>query len=222
MCDACHMPSAEGRRALRFEGNVSRLCQSCHEGRLAKREVHPVDVAPSEAILRQMPSGFPLADGKMTCLTCHDLAWGCTTEPPAGMPSRNSLRGDRVANPLAFCFGCHAQASYSSLNVHDQLEAGKPKADVAGGVTPTFRIRILPGSKGSIRTSRHIRWDLPQLSSNDGGSSDGQSTHRCNTLRRNGVADVRVRNAVHDASALRSTVGICSRRQAISSFDAPE
>jgi hypothetical protein len=129
LCDACHMPRAEGRRALRFEGNVSRLCQSCHEGRRAKREVHPVDVAPSEAIRRQMPSDFPLADGKMTCLTCHDLAWGCTMESPAGMLNRCSLRGNRVANPLAFCLGCHAKASYSSFNVHDQLEAGKPKAD---------------------------------------------------------------------------------------------
>lgn len=130
LCGSCHRSVVEGRRALRFDGNTSRLCQSCHEGRLAKLEVHPVDRKPSEAILRRMPSGFPLTDGRLTCLTCHDLTWGCTTQPPAAMPSRNSLRGDRVASPSEFCFYCHVKESYNSFNVHDQLKTGEAKTDV--------------------------------------------------------------------------------------------
>lgn len=129
-CGACHAPVVDGRRALRFDGDLSGLCRSCHDGRLAEREVHFVDLSPREAILQRMPSGFPLAKGKLTCLTCHDMAWGCTTEPPTADLRRNSLRGDRIANPLAFCFYCHAKEDYNSFNVHDQLEAGVAKAEV--------------------------------------------------------------------------------------------
>jgi len=128
-CGVCHRPVVDDRRALRFDGNVLQLCRSCHEGRLAPREVHPVDLMPSEAILQRIPSEFPLAGGRLTCLTCHDLSGDCTTGPPIPALNRNALRGNRVPNSFLFCFHCHAKESYSSFNVHDQLEAGETKAD---------------------------------------------------------------------------------------------
>ncbi len=129
LCDSCHAPVADGRRARWFDGDVSQLCQSCHEGRLAKREVHPVNRVPSDAISQRIPSDFPLRDGMVTCLTCHDVAQGCTAEAPNAAPGRNLLRGGQAAQPLMFCFHCHGREDYGSFNVHDQLEAGEMKVD---------------------------------------------------------------------------------------------
>ncbi len=44
----------------------SGLCLECHPDRVAPQE-HRVGIAPSLE-----PKKLPLADGKMTCVTCHD------------------------------------------------------------------------------------------------------------------------------------------------------
>ncbi len=129
LCDTCHAPVAGGRRALRFDGDVSQLCQSCHDGRVAKREPHPVDRVPSDAVLQRIPSDFPLKEGMVTCLTCHDVTQDCNAELLISLPGHNLLRGGQAAQALMFCFHCHARENYGSFNVHDQLEAGEMKVD---------------------------------------------------------------------------------------------
>ena len=129
LCSSCHTSAVVGRGDLRFDGNVSQLCQSCHDGRLATREVHPVDLAPSATIAKEIPSDFPLEDGMLTCRSCHDISRGCKAGQPATVSNRNLLRGARVSHRLEFCFRCHEQENYQSFNAHDQLEAGKAKTD---------------------------------------------------------------------------------------------
>jgi hypothetical protein len=129
LCSSCHTSAVVGRGALRFGGNVSRLCQSCHDGRLAAREVHPVDVEPSATIAQKIPSDIPLEEGKLTCLSCHDVSKDCTAGQPATAVNRYLLRGARVSHPMEFCFRCHVKENYRTFNAHDQLEAGKPKTD---------------------------------------------------------------------------------------------
>jgi len=129
LCSCCHTSAVGGRNTLRFDGNVSQLCQSCHNGRLATREAHPVDLAPSASTMQKIPSDFPLENGMLTCLSCHDLTRGCKAGQPAAAPNRNSLRGAGVSHPLEFCFRCHVKENYRSFNAHDQLEAGKAKTD---------------------------------------------------------------------------------------------
>lgn len=129
LCSSCHTSAAGGRETLRFGGNVSRLCQSCHDGRRAIREAHVVDVIPSPMLARQIPGDFPLAGGTLTCLTCHDIAQNCRADQPPAPSGPALLRGGRPRDPLLFCFRCHAPESYRPFNPHDQLEAGKPKTD---------------------------------------------------------------------------------------------
>ena len=128
-CSACHTSAVGGRDALRFDGNVSQLCRSCHDGRRAAGEAHPVNLVPSAAISRRIPSDFPLEGGMLTCLSCHDVTWHCKPGGPTAAPGRDFLRGPRVSRPLAFCFRCHAREDYRPFNAHDQLEAGKVKTD---------------------------------------------------------------------------------------------
>src|SRR4030042_3202996 len=92
-CSLCHTSPAGGRAALQFDGSVSRLCQSCHDGRRAQREAHEVDVAPGPAIALRIPREFPLERGRLTCLSCHDMALLCNAERGAAAANRNFLGG---------------------------------------------------------------------------------------------------------------------------------
>ena len=128
-CASCHT-SAAGRGDLRFDGDVSQLCRSCHDGRLAGVEGHPADLAPSPAIAKRIPSDLPIEKGLLTCLSCHDVASRCKAGQTAALPNRNFLRGTQAGTPLSFCFRCHIQEKYRPFNAHDQLEAGKVKTDI--------------------------------------------------------------------------------------------
>jgi len=129
MCSSCHISGVGGRRNLRFDADVSRLCRSCHDGRRATREAHPVGVAPSETMVKRIPPDFPLEKGMVTCSTCHDVTLQCKAGQPAAWSRRRFLRGADLTGPLEFCFRCHVRENNRPFNVHDQLEAGKPKAD---------------------------------------------------------------------------------------------
>jgi hypothetical protein len=127
LCTACHTSVTGG--ALRFEGNVTQLCGSCHDGRLAGREVHPVNVAPTAAIAGRIPPEFPLKNGLITCFTCHDMRPDCGGRPPDAKSTYHLLRGWQTSDPLAFCSHCHASQDYRPFNAHDQLDARHAKTD---------------------------------------------------------------------------------------------
>ena len=128
-CSACHVPTAKGQGPLRFGGNVLQLCQSCHDGQRATREAHPVGMVAANMARQKIPSDFPLDDGRLACLTCHDIAPDCETKPPMSQSTPNRLRGGRLASPMLFCFCCHAEEDYRPFNSHDQLEGDKVKID---------------------------------------------------------------------------------------------
>jgi len=126
-CLACHTSAEGGRETLRFNGNVAQLCESCHDGRLATREVHAVNLTPSPAMARTIPSDLPLEDGVLTCLTCHDVARDCREKPPSQPSGPSFLRGAGASDHLTFCFRCHPAEEYRPFNPHDQLQAGRQK-----------------------------------------------------------------------------------------------
>ena len=132
LCISCHTSAAGGKNALLFGGNVSQLCQSCHDGRLAGSESHPSELTPSAEIAQRIPSDLPLYDGMLTCLSCHDIASRCKAEQTTAIPNRNFLRGLQGYPSPALCFRCHAQENYPLFDVHDQLAGGKMKTDTCG------------------------------------------------------------------------------------------
>ena len=128
-CSSCHTSIPADRNTLRFSNNISQLCQSCHDGLKAPREVHPVNIAPSTNILSNIPSAFPLEQGKLTCLTCHDINWQCTIKEPIKAPNSAFLRKNTQSSTLDFCFSCHIRTNYQPFNVHSQIDTGKTKTD---------------------------------------------------------------------------------------------
>lgn len=135
LCTSCHI-SASGRDGLRFDGNTTQLCVSCHDGRLASREAHPVNVAPSAVVAARIPPDFPLEDGILTCLSCHDIGWACTAERLQAATNHRFLRRWYASDPLAFCSYCHAPEDCRPFNAHDQLDAGRVDTDTCAWCHP--------------------------------------------------------------------------------------
>jgi predicted CXXCH cytochrome family protein len=126
-CAACHTSASAGRGDLQFDGNVSRLCRSCHDGQTAIRETHPAGVAPSAAMT--IPAGFPLDDGRLTCISCHDVAQDCKAGSPDAAAGYKLLRGQSASRPSLLCLACHKEEAYRPFNVHDQVADGAVKTD---------------------------------------------------------------------------------------------
>lgn len=155
LCESCHTSDIGSRNNLRFNGNVILLCESCHDGLLTAREIHPVDIAPGKTIAKKIPRDFPLEDGKLTCLTCHDITFNCEKSRSGIVPNNSLLRGDPVPYPIAFCYQCHAESSYQSFNAHDQIEAEKTKTEMCLWChvrVPDVESRLKEGESYALRS----------------------------------------------------------------------
>ena len=116
-CADCHsqIPQEGGNRFLKYGGDYNKLCK-CHA---PENYVHPVDIEVSEEKKVTIPAELPLQNGKITCLTCHDIYWQCQKR----RVDKNSLRGSRSPKRSDFCYKCHDKASYKMLDIHIQLNA---------------------------------------------------------------------------------------------------
>ncbi len=122
MCISCHDGEPEPDEArLRFDGDINKLCDRCHNGKFARKDIHPVGKEPTDNV--EIPDDMPLRDGKVTCSTCHDSSM------QEGSGTRSSLRdnnpkflrgGFNVRNE--YCFRCHLLEAYGMLNPHKQTD----------------------------------------------------------------------------------------------------
>jgi hypothetical protein len=126
LCFACHPDGKTG--ALRGADAVA-LCQRCHGSGEIPGMSHPmVKVPPGYAI----PEGWPLADGKLTCLTCHFPghsrgAVGGRPGEPTDVP--HLLRGGVAKDRVAVCFRCHSREQWAGRDPH--RDAGEKQTGCA-------------------------------------------------------------------------------------------
>jgi hypothetical protein len=116
-CTDCHdqIPQEGGNKFLKFGGDYNKLCK-CHA---PENYVHPVDIELSREKKAEIPTELPLQNGKITCLTCHDIYWQCRKR----RVDKNSLRGRPFPKRSDFCYKCHEKADYGMLDIHVQLNA---------------------------------------------------------------------------------------------------
>ncbi len=117
-CTECHeqTPKRGENNYLIFNGDYNLLCR-CHL-KTPNSYIHPTDMKPSYEKRTKIPVDFPLQDGKVTCLTCHDIYRQCQKREV----DRFSLRGMPYRKTTEFCFKCHDQRSYVMLDPHEQLD----------------------------------------------------------------------------------------------------
>ncbi len=75
-CRMCHdaTPQKGKSATFKFDGDFNKLCLSCHDTAVFRAEEHVVGIPVKENELFKKPSAdFPLQNGKITCITCHDV-----------------------------------------------------------------------------------------------------------------------------------------------------
>jgi len=111
---------------LKFNGDRVAICIQCHNNRRARADNHPVNIRPSEGKGVKLDERFPLNDGKVTCVTCHDIRARC--EWVGSRPK--FLRGGPYENRVDACLECHQKDSYRAVNPHEQIdEHGRLRKD---------------------------------------------------------------------------------------------
>lgn len=90
-------------------------CNGCH--RVDETFSHPVGMRPGMPI----PEGFPLENGRMTCLTCHD---GSDSRRHAEARSGSGAMLRPGISGLSLCAQCHEPSIGSSSDAHS-LAAGR-------------------------------------------------------------------------------------------------
>ncbi len=125
-CAECHaaIPDPGDRNLhIRFEGDDVALCNSCHDNKKARGDLHPVGIIPPEEGAVQVPQEFPLPGGRITCLTCHDVYLQCRDIPERQLENPDFLRGAPYGRSIDVCFRCHDRTVYKKTNPHEQRNA---------------------------------------------------------------------------------------------------
>lgn len=128
-CNVCHELEA-GRLAPVQRADVDLLCLSCHDGKSATSEPHPIGrTFQSDQV--QQPADWPTVDGKLTCLTCHDVLMGCKDQPRRAAANPHFLRGAQPMAPEAFCATCHVADLHQRFNPHVMLDESSNPVETA-------------------------------------------------------------------------------------------
>lgn len=124
-CLVCHVSTDINEPLLKAGGDTVRLCRSCHRNDEAIHKLHPVGNVSQSPVLKEIPPSFPVHDGQLTCLSCHDVIPQCrqTNETAESNPSLLRQAGHESASTL--CAHCHTEQPKVALNVHDQLQADR-------------------------------------------------------------------------------------------------
>lgn len=125
-CNACHAAGMEHKpgdakaRWVMDRGAVDELCVSCHDGQSAWAEAHPIG-RPANTDAVHVPDEWPTVDGRIGCLTCHDVKRHC--RPGVRRPRENPamLRFFDPEDSMAVCFRCHKAEAGWRFNPHHQI-----------------------------------------------------------------------------------------------------
>ncbi len=119
-CASCHAVG-DGEFSTIPVNEIDGLCLGCHDGVRASEELHPIGRSFDSPQIT-LPKDWPAPEGRLGCITCHNVRQACQPQPVR--PALNSvfLRSEPTAN--AYCNQCHtAAADHGQLNPHRMLDA---------------------------------------------------------------------------------------------------
>ncbi len=121
-CGSCHETDSPGSDSALFTPGTdpSESCFGCHDYR---ENHHPVDFVPPDPA--RIP--FPLFDGRVRCLTCHQIHGG-----PSHKGTPKLLRGGPYPDRRKICFNCHSGERYAAIDPHKMLDDAGNVRDVDG------------------------------------------------------------------------------------------
>ena len=123
-CFGCHSKNAKKYpSSFKRKGNIEEVCGNCHDAISGDMLIHATGMIPSRQIKSRMPKSFKLSsDGKIGCLTCHELKYQCL-EKEYKRKSEDPMffRDGPYKSRTDLCYKCHKKKSYGRLNPHDQI-----------------------------------------------------------------------------------------------------
>ncbi|HBO84849.1 MAG: hypothetical protein A2073_01470 [Deltaproteobacteria bacterium GWC2_42_11] len=152
-CYKCHEEgwAEKGKNPkFKYDGDINKLCNSCHDVVSAHAYIHATGMIPSDEKLGVMSEEFKKAlyrgdkEGKMTCIVCHELTYQCLEEEyKRKMDNPRFFRGGPYMTRTSMCYRCHEARQYERLNPHDQInDEGYMVENVC-----TFCHKVMPDRK---------------------------------------------------------------------------
>jgi hypothetical protein len=141
-CLECHLekPRKGKKTTYKFGGDFIKLCNSCHDTAISRFDEHIVDVLVppkgKEKYFKTPPLDFPLNNGKLTCITCHNLRLQESSNPNIKEKNPYFLRrapfetqrtfewakseiDERfLQTRYTFCFFCHMKGPLMQFSPH--------------------------------------------------------------------------------------------------------
>ncbi len=120
LCFTCHPGRIKegGEVGVGGGGDDVRLCNDCHLRQGVPPSPHVVDVGSSDGTWRMDYLGYPLKQGKLTCVTCHDEVSHGKRDPA----NPDFLRGGPYEDGEKFCYRCHLEDREKRNNPHNQID----------------------------------------------------------------------------------------------------
>jgi predicted CXXCH cytochrome family protein len=121
-CTMCHRtmsPTLQSTAALSQEADLSEICMDCHH---YTENHHPVNFVPE----REIDSRYPLIDGQIKCLTCHEAHGKLKKSYP------KLLRGAPYEDRREMCFRCHSEDQHIDINPHRMINSDGTIRDING------------------------------------------------------------------------------------------
>lgn len=125
-CKTCHEGEARiGKPSLRYPENASEVCRKCHVEANAGNH-HPSSEIPGPfEKTGEIDPEFRLYNGKMECLTCHQVHTGDGDFRDA----KYLLVGGPYRDRREICFRCHNWDEYRKTNPHKSMIYDEYKLD---------------------------------------------------------------------------------------------
>lgn len=166
-CIACHKNKAKKGKLNLRSSNINQLCSNCHNLFISHDIIHPVDITPSAAMKKRMPSSFKVSlargAGRVTCINCHELPMQCT---PARFREKglnpHFLRMGPYSDRTKLCYNCHDSKKYQRLNPHDHIrESGEKRDDLC--LVCHSDTKELKDARGIDQVSFNVKDDLSHM-----------------------------------------------------------
>lgn len=123
-CQECHVAKEpqKNNAPLKFNGDPRQICDRCHTKACITNQSHSSDIVYWGIPGYTVPSQWPLKNGKLNCLTCHDAIPPMYDNFPLKRTDSAFLRGAPYKSKNDFCLACHPKANLQRANPHKQLD----------------------------------------------------------------------------------------------------
>jgi len=124
-CISCHRDKNNASVNNLRDKKIDKSCAYCHSDEIDHRYIHPTDINPSSEKMvdmsADMKKNIMRNNGRISCITCHDLSIQCMGESRQLHENKLFFRQGPYINRYELCSKCHKKENYQRNNPHEQI-----------------------------------------------------------------------------------------------------